>query len=265
MAYHGHAVAMVRSRKHGMFSLGSLTTLDAFECVSDDQSDVETVSDTPSVIRPVSDGPEPSETSIQDYMGDLDVDGTDMQKALADLGFDEDFTDEPLLTVSNSNECLPRKGEPPAYKNLFWRKYLAAQQPHGKLTAERLEQHEAKQADAFPFGKTFSPRSAGEWLAGIKAFARGVPIREFSTSVFGDDLGIDVADFVGGDAMVTTSEGQGSTIDTGDAPDGLRVAGFRCIRIPAPTSNGRAGFLCEDEVSISTVCGGEYFRGDEDN
>uniref|UniRef100_A0A7S2MIU6 Uncharacterized protein n=1 Tax=Alexandrium andersonii TaxID=327968 RepID=A0A7S2MIU6_9DINO len=88
-------------------------------------------------------------------------------------------------------------------------------------------------------------------MAGMKDFARSIPVRDFACGLFGD-VGASVAGFVGGDALNTISEGHQTLLDSSDCPDGHRVLGARCIALRAP-GNGRAAFVIDDEASISTA------------
>lgn len=248
-------VAIVRSKKQVGLSLGTLTTLDAFECVSDSDSEVDTViSESPSLARGISEGPEPTETDKEAALKEIEGEDDEISNVLAELGFTEDTSGEPLLTAGHTGWPSDRgstAGQPPRYKNLFWREYVAARQPKG-LTKERLEQHPSTKAPAFPFGKLFSPSCAGEWLAGFKSFARSVPVRDMTTRLLGEDIGSDVADFVGDDAMGDISDQSGTILDPAEKPDGTRVIASKFVRVPACVRSGRRGFVIDDEVSIST-------------
>lgn len=245
-----------------MFSLGSLTTLDEFETVSVSDSEIDTVSDGPTDIRAVSEGPEPTETSAEVELESQSLDGD--QAELEKLGFEEDLTGEPLLPAKNSHESQQASGQAPHYKNLFWRKYLASQQPFGRLTTERLMKHNEAmdRMPLHPFREPSRPVSLGEWVAGMKDVAKRVPVKVLTTGLLGDDIGIDVADFVGGDALNTASEGNQTTMEAADIPDGFRVVGSRCTWLALPQDAGRSGFML-DEVSISSATA-SIDRGSDD-
>lgn len=237
--------AYVRSNKH--ISVGALTTLDAFECVSSGEEEVETVvSDIPS-----SGGAEPTEAGAEAALDEMDGQGaTELGRILLDLGFSDALSDEPLLVVRGPEISAKAFGQPPRLKNLFWRQYVTSKQRSGSLTTENLQKHTAAQPPSFPFGKMFEPANVGEWLLGFKAYARSVPVRDFTARLLGEDLGSDVANFVGEDAML--SDFDGNTMVAGDEPDGHYVVASRARCLRVPSGAGRSGFIVDDLVSIST-------------
>jgi len=247
----------MKVKKPVLTSLGSLATLDNLDCVSDTASD-ESVSQGPSILEE-SAGPEPTEGDAGKDLEDTEGGHNEERNILMRLGFSDNATGEPLLPVCAQKELPVPTGQPPAYKNLFWRKFLASRQPFGTLTADRLKLHEklhptTPQSLSELVDKTLPSASAGEMLAGFKFLARSVPVRDFATRIFGTDLGSDVAGFIGIDALASLSDIQDSSIDPMDSQDGRRVTGSRYIRLPTGPkgSGGRAGFLMEDDVSIST-------------
>mmetsp|Transcript_47455 Transcript_47455/g.141696 ORF Transcript_47455/g.141696 Transcript_47455/m.141696 type:complete len:298 (-) Transcript_47455:181-1074(-) len=247
-----NSAAMLRSRKQCVQSLGSLTTLDAFECLSDTAGEVDTISDSPSDVQLLSERPEPTEASVEADLNDVEGADSSLRKILAELGFPDALADDPLLAVRAPAEHTRKCEQPPGYRNLFWRKFMASQQPYGRLTDERLQQHKTGYATSANGNNAGVSRSAGEWLAGFKDLAKSMPVKDMATRMFGVDIGADVARFVGNDALVSASEVQGTTIDHGENQDGRRVIGCKFTRLAAPTGVGRAGFLIDDEVSIAT-------------
>mmetsp|Transcript_118012 Transcript_118012/g.328904 ORF Transcript_118012/g.328904 Transcript_118012/m.328904 type:complete len:293 (-) Transcript_118012:99-977(-) len=221
-------------------SLGALSTLDAFDdCVSDSDSDTLVVSSDG--------GMEATEMDLEAKVGELDdPEEVARMQLLRSLGFTDAPMSEPLLPLPS---VAPRTSstQPPPYLNFFWRQYQASRQEPRKLTAAQLEQSNASFES-----KVDRPGNAGEWLWNFKAMAKSMPVKSLVACVLGDDLGPDVASFVGADGLATSSELSAATLDACDAPYGQHVLGSMRFRLPASPDSGRAGFLLEEEVSIPT-------------
>lgn len=234
-------------------SVGTLATctFEAFECVSDSDTEVDTITEHGSISLC---GPEPTEADLEAEIKEVD-DPAELEqdlKILRALGFTDTITNsEPLLPPVPSSSTNASTGvQPPVYTNLFWRAFKASQQPPGKLTAARLaQQNSACNVRAVPLGKGASAASAGEWLGQFKAAARAVPVKDMTARIFGQDIGSDVACFMGNDALDSKSDVAASTME---APHGRRVLGSKYAPQPLWLGTGRCGFMVEEEATIST-------------
>jgi len=176
---------------------------------------------------------------------------TSLRNTLRSLGFPDDLTDEPVLPECRSTEHVPRGGQPPRYQSLFWRR-LAARQPFGMLTIERLEEHNAQHAATFHSFANGKTTSEGEQLTYFKYVARAAPVQDVSVRLFGPDIGLYVAAFIGTDAMGSSSDAHGTTVESADSPDFQRVVGSQYTHLPAASSHrGCTGFIVEDDFSTS--------------
>mmetsp|Transcript_99518 Transcript_99518/g.276973 ORF Transcript_99518/g.276973 Transcript_99518/m.276973 type:complete len:276 (-) Transcript_99518:209-1036(-) len=193
-------------------------------------------------------GTEPTETNLEAELSkQADTAEPGVDELLASLGMA--FSAEPLLPPPRKALPVGTGTQPPPYRNLFWRRYKQS----GRLTAELLKQ-QTKESElvALPTGTGARPMNDGEWLWHFKAVARSVPIRCVAASILGEDLGSDLACFVGLEAFDASSERHGGTVDADDPPNGERVIGSRYVPTMAMMGKGRAGFALADEVSIST-------------
>jgi len=92
--------------------------------------------------------------------------------------------------------------------------------------------------------------SAGDWLVAFIERARAVPLKEACMDFVGDDLGIQIADYVG---SVHSSEREcGSNIDMEEVPNGEQVKGYKRIIRHTMIGEGRPGFMMDGDASIST-------------
>mmetsp|Transcript_73541 Transcript_73541/g.203008 ORF Transcript_73541/g.203008 Transcript_73541/m.203008 type:complete len:301 (-) Transcript_73541:287-1189(-) len=239
-------------RKPHINTTGALTTVDAFECVSNSDTDVDTITEVGSLTDSPSQGPEPTEGDQEALIDELDEfkdkEEFDRAKILRALGFDVCPNNEPLLPAPSPSTSACKTTQPPPYLNLFWRQYKASQQQDCELTADRLNQQNAvleslQDSDVLPM-------TAGEWLGQFKRNAKEVPVKSFAMSFFGNDLGSDVACFMGADGLKTTSEHSATALEAEDAPCGHYVIGSKYVPIPATV--GRAGFFINEAASIST-------------
>mmetsp|Transcript_1249 Transcript_1249/g.4222 ORF Transcript_1249/g.4222 Transcript_1249/m.4222 type:complete len:298 (-) Transcript_1249:257-1150(-) len=245
------------NKKQTVQSIGVLSTRDTLQCVGDTAFGADTNSDCSSEISAASPGPQPSEANAEAKLQEL-KDGVESNydRILADLGFDEGVPEEPLLTVQNSTEGGPGSDQSPRRLNLFWRQHMKSRQPSGRLTAERLQQDAAAHPPVLCTRdeKAF-PCSVGEWLVGFKTLAKEVLIGNLTAQLLGD-VGTRVALFVGDDALAAASELHRVSEGPHENADLRRVVGSRLCRVPATMGgDGRAGFVIDDDVSISVPCG----------
>jgi len=103
--------------------------------------------------------------------------------------------------------------------------------------------------------KKVRPECAGEWLWLFKTTARQVPMVALAACVLGDDIGCDVASFMGYDDLETSSELSAGALDACDAPHGKHVVASMYTPLQASGVSGRAAFVFEDEVSVPTPNG----------
>lgn len=151
------------------------------------------------------------------------------------------------LPISESwhDDDLPRlRGERPArYLNLFWRQQLRQK---GEVTAELLARHNAALARA---GHPQQAATAGNWLVEFLTRARSIPVEAVSQAILGTDLGPRVACYLDG---LSPSEPGHATVADDCWPDGKHVRGFKRVSRPVMIGEGRAGFVDDDDASIST-------------
>jgi len=240
------------SRKLCIASLTSLTTI-ANDCMSDSESDAHTVTANGTVRKASSPRPEPPEADAEAHRDEAGESGeADIQRVLGSLGFEGCPLGGALLPAPASS-TPPTSGAAPRHRNLFWRRYHAARKLPGKMTASQLAAHDAAAHSTAGAGRLAPAPSAGEWLRQFKTKALGVPVADISARILGPELGTEVAALLGAHGLGTPSELHGGSAQPGDAPDdGHRVVGSKCRRVPACTAHGRAAFLLDDEVSVST-------------
>jgi len=243
-------VALAGSHCLCVDSLTSLATV-ANDCVSDSESEDDTVTANGTFYGAQSHEPEPSETDAEAHHDEAGEFGdVDIKRVLDSLGFMGCPIGEVLLPAS-TNLNPPTGDTAPQFRNLFWRQYHASRDLPGQLTASRLAAHDAAHNTAGA-GRQALASSPGEWLQQFKMKALGVPVMDISTRILGPEMGTEVAAFLGTDGLGTPSE-HGGSAQLGDAPnDGHHVIGSKCRRVPASTAHGRAAFLLDDEVSVST-------------
>lgn len=243
------SLPMLRKPHH---SVGTLTTVDAFECVSDSDSAIDTITEVDSLSDVWSRGTELTEADLDAELNEQDDNAEpDVDALLRSLGMTRYRSEEPLLPPPKNTKSTVT--QPPPYCNLFWRQYLASQKQPGKLTAELLaEQNKKFDSRAIPTGREAWPLSNGDWLGYFKAIAGAVPIKHLAGSIVGEDVGSDLAHFMGLGALDTSSDRQASTADTGDVPNGKRVIGSKYVTHVVSMGKGRTGFAFLDEVSIKT-------------
>mmetsp|Transcript_1784 Transcript_1784/g.2699 ORF Transcript_1784/g.2699 Transcript_1784/m.2699 type:complete len:170 (-) Transcript_1784:57-566(-) len=166
---------------------------------------------------------------------------------LHSIGFSDEIADEPLLLVCGAKE------QAKTGKCLFGRRLSAARQPFGTLTTERLQEHNAQDSATPHSLPAEKAANTGEWLTYFKGLAREAPVQELTAHMFGPEIGLDVAGFIGADVMDNRSDLQMTSPDPGDGTDGRRVIGSRYAYFPRATHHGGCtSFVIDDDVSIST-------------
>jgi len=190
-----------------------------------------------------------AELRERDGTGEPDAD----EEFLRSLGMILWPSGEPLLLPPSRTTQAATGTQPPPYRNLFWRQFVASQGQPRSLTAELLARHGADfERGALPTGTEPPPMTAGEWLGRFKAVARSVPVKCMAASLFGRELGSDIAGFIGLGAFDTSSELHDSTVDAHDLPNGEHVIGQQCVPVLVSMGTGRTGFAITDEISIAT-------------
>lgn len=178
---------------------------------------------------------------------------------LVAAGFELPASGEPF----ESAPVLPVCGERPTrYLNLFCRQMLSRHQT-SELTVGALARHDAAQGRVRHSSRP--PRAVPEvvpddgasgieklqnadWLEAFVARARAQPLFHAAAHLVGDDIGGHVASFL--DAL---SDASGAAASLGeDTPDGRHVTGHRVLSRHPLQGRGRAGFLVESDVAIST-------------
>lgn len=181
-----------------------------------------------------------------------DDDDRELEAILEFLGLEDCLEGGELLSAHESNLNLNafRPVEPPRYRSLFWRQYLASRQRKMQITPGRLRAHD--KAQKATNAEDAPTRGAGDWLSDFKTVARMVPVVESTSEVLGADVGPRVAAFVGHQKEATHSELPASDLSAGETRDGRRLLGSLTTRFAACVPHGRTTFMFDDEVSIYT-------------